>query len=157
MVEKKIHNMALVDEKASQDLGKRLASCIEPPLVLTFSGELGAGKTTIIRALLQALGVGMAVKSPTFSLVESYSCNNMQVHHFDLYRITHPEELDYIGFRDYFSEESLCCIEWPSNAEKALPAVDLSVQLTRSGMGRSAQLQAQSLAGEAVLHCILGI
>ncbi|CAM2915170.1 tRNA (adenosine(37)-N6)-threonylcarbamoyltransferase complex ATPase subunit type 1 TsaE [Legionella worsleiensis] len=146
----------LVDEQASVRFAQRLASCIAPPLILCFSGEIGAGKTTIIRAMLKNMGVQSAIKSPTFSLVESYSCHGVPVHHFDLYRIQYEEELDYLGFRDYFSHDTICCIEWAEHAGNALPQVDIRFKLGIKGAGREMQVCASSVAGERVLACLAG-
>ena len=146
----------LSNEKASEQFGNQLAGWLMPPLVLTFSGDLGAGKTTIIRAMLKSLGVESSIKSPTFSLVESYNCNKIQIHHFDLYRIHHPEELDYLGFRDYFSKESICCIEWPEHADTQLSEVDLCFKLSSTGAGRHIQITASSVAGQRILTGLVG-
>lgn len=146
----------LPDEKASQQFSRQLATCLTSPLVVTLSGEIGAGKTTIVRAMLKELGVKSAIKSPTFSLVESYVCDHLNIHHFDLYRIHHEEELEYLGFRDYFSKQSICFIEWPEHAEKALPGVDIRFNLSIKGAGREMQIAASSDAGERVLACLAG-
>ena len=151
-----MENIYLPDELASAALATRLASCLVSPLVLTFSGELGAGKTTFIRALLRALGVKSAVKSPTFSLVESYDCKNLQIHHFDLYRIHDETELEYIGFRDYFQDNAVCCIEWPERARHGLDHVDINFAFTMSGSGRLLSGVASSSTGERVLSCLVG-
>ncbi|SPX61871.1 ATPase with strong ADP affinity [Legionella feeleii] len=95
----KVDCIALPDVQYSEALAARLAACLTAPLVLTFSGEIGAGKTTFIRAMLRALGVKSAIKSPTFSLLESYQCQYLQVHHFDLYRIHDETELEYIDYK----------------------------------------------------------
>lgn len=146
----------LEDQEATEILAARLASCISRAIVMTFSGEIGAGKTTFIRAMLRAIGVQSAIKSPTFSLVESYSCKNLQIHHFDLYRIQEESELEYLGFRDYFAADSLCCIEWPEQAGRALQGVDLHFSLEMSGMGRRMRVKASSVSGLAVLSCLRG-
>lgn len=146
----------LPDEKASVSFASRLASCLSPSLIMTFSGDLGAGKTTIIRAMLKCLGVQSAIKSPTFSLVESYVCHDLLVHHFDLYRIHHEEELDYLGFRDYFVPGSICCIEWAENAGKALPNIDIRFKLNMKGAGREVQIMALSTAGKEILARLTG-
>ena len=143
----------LINEEASKQFAGRLAACLSPGLILTFSGDLGAGKTTIIRSMLQSLGVMTAIKSPTFSLVESYLCQDLQINHFDLYRITHEEELDYLGFRDYFSDQSVCCIEWAEHAGNALPHVDIHFNLSIKGAGRHMQIDASSVAGKRILAC----
>lgn len=146
----------LPDEKASEHFATRLALGLIPPLILTFSGDLGAGKTTIVRAMLKSLGVQSAIKSPTFSLVESYYCEHIPIHHFDLYRIHHEDELEYLGFRDYFTNESICCIEWAQNAGRALPKVDIRFNLSIKGAGREMQMSAYSDAGKKILACLAG-
>ncbi len=125
------------------------------PLVVALSGDIGAGKTTIIRAMLKCLGVQSAIKSPTFSLVESYTCNNLTIHHFDLYRIHHEDELEYLGFRDYFSNQSICFIEWAEHAGKSLPQVDIHFNLSIKGAGREMQIQALSVAGKSILDLVV--
>lgn len=144
----------LLDEEAGTKFSNHLAACINPGLILAFNGELGTGKTTIIRAMLRHLGVKSAIKSPTFSLVESYLCDTMQINHFDLYRINHEEELDYLGFRDYFTKDSICCIEWADRAGKALPKVDIQFNLTIKGAGREMRIHALSEAGNKMLNCL---
>jgi tRNA threonylcarbamoyladenosine biosynthesis protein TsaE len=151
-----IKHMDLPDERAVEELARSLASCLVIPAILTFSGEIGAGKTTLIRAMLRALGVSCSIKSPTFSLVESYQCQNLQVHHFDLYRIHDEDELEYIGFRDYFGGQSVCCIEWPERAQISLVDVDLRFVLTMKGSGRLMSIEAVSRAGEKMLSCLAG-
>lgn len=141
---------------ASEQSASHLASCLRSPLVLTFSGEIGAGKTTFIRAMLRALGVTAAIKSPTFSLVESYQTSRLQVHHFDLYRIQDETELDYIGFRDFFSEEAVCCIEWPERALSHLGVIDLQLTLSVKGVGRVMSVDALSPAGADILSRFVG-
>ena len=146
----------LPTEKDTEYMAARVAACLVSPLVLTFTGEIGAGKTTFIRAMLRCLGVSSAIKSPTFSLVESYQGINLQIHHFDLYRIHDEAELDYIGFRDYFEDNAVCCIEWPERARGYLTEVDLDFALNSKGAGREMQIHAFSPAGAAVLSSLAG-
>lgn len=147
----------LVDEEASIRFGTQLAPCLNaPPLLFTFSGEIGSGKTTIIRAILQGFGVQSLVKSPTFSLVESYCCQDLLIHHFDLYRLSQEKELEDIGFRDYFSKQSICFIEWPEHAENTLPLADIEFHLSRKGVGRAMQIRALSTAGKKICLCLAG-
>ncbi|WP_298624155.1 tRNA (adenosine(37)-N6)-threonylcarbamoyltransferase complex ATPase subunit type 1 TsaE [uncultured Legionella sp.] len=148
--------LELVDEQASMQFAQHLASCLVAPLVLCFSGDIGAGKTTIVRAVLRCLGVESAIKSPTFSLVESYLCDDIPLHHFDLYRIHHEDELEYLGFRDYFSRDSICFIEWAEHAGNTLPQVDIRFKLSIKGAGRALQITALSEAGTGILACLTG-
>lgn len=136
--------LELKDESASIALANQLARFIATPLVLTFSGPIGAGKTTLIRALLRALGVTGAIKSPTFSIVEPYQLEDKKIHHFDLYRISEAQELDYLGFRDYFTPDALVCIEWPEKAVSYLPKVDICFTLESVGSGRRLHMDAKS-------------
>ncbi|MCP0914575.1 MULTISPECIES: tRNA (adenosine(37)-N6)-threonylcarbamoyltransferase complex ATPase subunit type 1 TsaE [Legionella] len=145
----------LANEDASKYTAQRLAACLYAPLTLTFSGEIGAGKTTFIRALLQSLGIKAAIKSPTFSLVESYQLPNMHIHHFDLYRIHDESELEYIGFRDYFADNVICCIEWPERVH-CLDFADIGFTLMMKGVGREMHAHAFSPAGIEILTCLAG-
>ena len=148
-----------IDLPTEHDTEKRAAQlslCLQAPLILTFKGEIGVGKTTFIRALLKSLGVGVAIKSPTFSLVESYQGIDLQIHHFDLYRIHDLSELDYIGFRDYFGDHAICCIEWPERAGSYLSSTDIQFTLNLKGAGREMTISAVSSAGMEVLSCLLG-
>ncbi len=146
----------LPTELASEQMAARLAACVFSPLVLTFSGEIGSGKTTFIRAMLRCLGVTSPIKSPTFSLVESYQSTYLQIHHFDLYRIHDETELDYIGFRDYFRDNAICCIEWPERAASYLACADVEFILGLKGAGREMKIHAVSPTGAAVLSCLAG-
>ena len=121
----------LKDETDTQRLANALAK-INPAGSLWLSGDLGAGKTTFTRYLLRALGHAGAVKSPTYTLVEPYNINGKPVYHADLYRLNDPEELDFIGFFEYFDElNSLVIIEWASRAESILPKPDITINITR--------------------------
>lgn len=151
-----IKTIELPTERASEDLAARLASCLVSPLVLTFSGEIGAGKTTLIRAMLRNLGVTSAIKSPTFSLVESYQTKHLHIHHFDLYRVHDESELDYIGFRDYFSDDAICCIEWPERVVTCQGLADVALSLILKDAGREMQACALSAKGASMLSCLFG-
>ncbi len=146
----------LADEPATKALAISLASCAHKPLILIFKGEIGTGKTTFIRALFHALGVESTIKSPTYSLVESYQGLQMRMHHFDLYRIHEETELEYIGWRDYFTGDALCCIEWPERAGAKLATVDLAFTFIIKGSGRLVTIEALSVVGEGLLTCLTG-
>lgn len=138
---------------------ERLAECLlaglSAPCVLTFSGDIGAGKTTFIRALLRGLGVKSAIKSPTFSLVETYDCVDFVLHHFDFYRIETPGALDELGLRDYLSADAVCCIEWPKNFLSGKIEVDVSFSLTTHGDGRELCVQAYTALGGRLVSLML--
>lgn len=149
-------NLDLPEEETTVNIASRLANVISAPLVLGFRGEIGAGKTTFIRAMLRALGIQGAIKSPTYALVESYLIKDLPIHHFDLYRIQEDVELEYIGFRDYLTNDGICCIEWPERAQHALDCIDIQLTLTSKGMGRELHMVAISPRGHDVLSLFSG-
>ncbi len=142
---------ALADENATEELGAAVARALIAGVVIYLEGPLGAGKTTLVRGLLRALGHTGAVKSPTYTLVEPYHLRNLKLNHFDLYRLTDAEELEYMGIRDYFTEQSVCLIEWPSCGEGVLPPADLHLTLSVAANGRAACLRADTARGQALL------
>jgi len=119
----------LADEAATVIAGQELAMRLSAGMTVFLEGTLGAGKTTITRGILQAFGHSGAVKSPTYTLVEPYEHLSPMVYHFDLYRLGEPEELEYMGVRDYFSPQSLCIVEWAERGEGVLPEPDVIVHL----------------------------
>lgn len=141
----------LEDEVATINWAREFSSQLCAPLVIYLSGDIGAGKTTLVRAMLRSLGIEHAIKSPTFSLVESYSCAAFLIHHFDLYRIHNEEELEYIGFRDFFSKQAICCVEWPEQAPSVLPTPDVHLKLAEKEFGRQLEIKVLTEAGQKVL------
>lgn len=131
----------LADEAATEGLGAALAETLGDGGIITLSGDLGAGKTTFSRGLIRACGHRGAVKSPTYTLVEPYEHTHPPVMHFDLYRLADPEELDFIGFRDYLSASSLCLIEWPEKGRPLLPVPDLALTIRLAPPGRCVHWQ----------------
>lgn len=120
--------------------------------LIRLQGELGAGKTTFCRGILRSLGHAGAVKSPTFTLVEPYEVNGLQIFHFDLYRLNDPNELEYIGFDDYLDHKSVCLVEWPERGADFLPVGDLTVEFLVDGAGRRLLVRANSEHGERIIR-----
>jgi tRNA threonylcarbamoyladenosine biosynthesis protein TsaE len=141
-----------VDQRALTALAARLAPLARDGGVILLSGELGAGKTTFARALLAALGVTTRVKSPTYSLIESYTVGDLAIHHLDLYRIADPGELEWLGLADLVVQPHLILVEWPERAGNALPAADLSIALAHAGATRDVALSASSPRGQRWLN-----
>ncbi|MCO8162712.1 tRNA (adenosine(37)-N6)-threonylcarbamoyltransferase complex ATPase subunit type 1 TsaE [Pseudomonas sp. 21LCFQ02] len=135
-------------EDAMVALGAQLAQLTAAKGVIFLEGDLGAGKTTLSRGLIRGLGHEGAVKSPTFTLVEPYEIGALRAFHFDLYRLTDPEELEYMGIRDYFADDALCLIEWPARGKGFLPKPDLTITITHQGAGRTVTLNPQGPRGE---------
>jgi tRNA threonylcarbamoyladenosine biosynthesis protein TsaE len=128
-------------ENAMAEFAATLAAQIKPPYIIYLKGELGAGKTTLTRGFLRALGHQGPVRSPTFTLIESYEINGQKIFHVDLYRLHSPEEIEFIGLRDYFSEDVIGLIEWPERAQGLLPSPDLICEIEIHGTMRVVRLQ----------------
>lgn len=129
----------------------QFASGVKNGGIIFLSGELGVGKTTFVRLLLKALGYKGKVKSPTYTLVEPYEIDDLQIYHFDFYRITNPEELIYIGIHDYFQSKNLCCIEWPEKGLSVLPLADLYAHFSFKALAREIHLTAETPHGAEIL------
>ncbi len=144
----------LPDEAATLRLGAALADGARNGLVLHLVGELGAGKTTLVRGLLGALGHRGRVKSPTYTLVEPYSLSRLNLYHFDFYRFKDRSEWLSSGFQEHFGPDALCVVEWPERAGDAIAPPDLEVRLGYEGPGRVARLEARSQPGAAWLAAL---
>jgi tRNA threonylcarbamoyladenosine biosynthesis protein TsaE len=140
-----------VDESALVALAVRLASGVGAGGVIYLKGDLGAGKTTFARALLVELGVDDRIKSPTYSLIESYRAGTLDIHHLDLYRIADSGELEFLGLGDLWGSDRLLLIEWPERGGAALPAADLSIELEHAGEKRMLSAIPASATGEKML------
>ena len=142
----------LETESDTLALGAALAARLRGGMVVFLSGELGAGKTTLARGLLRALGYSGRVKSPTYALVELYTVSRLNFYHFDFYRINDPEEIAEAGLLEHFRADAVCLVEWPENAAGLLPAPDLCIALAFSGPGRLAEIRANTEAGRQCLE-----
>ena len=151
MSEVTVHEPTLFaeDEPAMLALGAKIGRATGGRGVIYLHGDLGAGKTTLSRGLVRGLGHEGKVKSPTFTLVEHYVIDGMRVFHFDLYRLVDPEELEFLGIRDYFEEDALCLIEWPERGAGILPKADLDITITPHNTGRALRLTPRSERGQA--------
>ncbi|OIQ48418.1 MAG: tRNA (adenosine(37)-N6)-threonylcarbamoyltransferase complex ATPase subunit type 1 TsaE [Gammaproteobacteria bacterium MedPE] len=144
----------LSDSDQTVNIGRDLALCMTHATTVFLHGDLGAGKTTFTRGFVQALGHQGNVKSPTYTLVEPYEVADWQVYHFDLYRLADPEELEFMGIRDYFSDKSLCLIEWPQRGFGLLPQADVELWLTYVDSEREIKFEANTDNGRAVLNAL---
>ena len=147
----------LPTEAAVVGFGRALAAQMPLGTTLYLYGELGAGKTTLTRGIAWGLGHTGAVKSPTYTLVEPYSDLQKPMYHFDLYRLGDPEELEYMGIRDYFDAQALVVVEWPERGGDFLPRADMEIRLTVKGQGRHAQVSAYSDIGDECLSAIRSV
>ena len=143
-----------IDEAALTGFARSLAPVVAEGGTIYLAGELGAGKTTFARALLGALGVDGRVKSPTYSLIESYVANGLAIHHLDLYRIAAADEVEWLGLRDLAVGQYLWLIEWPERAAAALPAPDLVVNLAHAQHGRDLRVEAASTRARQWLQAL---
>lgn len=143
--------MQLKDEAATTALGAALAGVLQAGLVIYLQGDLGVGKTTLVRGLLRQLGYQGNVRSPTYTLLESYEIHDWRVAHLDLYRIADPEELDYLELRDLLDGHWVMLFEWPERGSGFLPRADLLVMLSHDGEGRHACITATTPLGQQVL------
>ena len=145
------------DEAATAHLGQQLAATLAPGLRIYLRGGLGAGKTTLARALLRALGFQGPVKSPSYALVELYTVSSLNLYHFDFFRFRDPNEWSDAGLREYFSGDAVCLVEWPEKAGDSLPQADIEILLSAADSGRDALLTAHTEAGEKCLEAASGL
>jgi tRNA threonylcarbamoyladenosine biosynthesis protein TsaE len=144
-------NILLPDESATLDFAGRVFRALPAGGLVFLHGNLGAGKTTFVRGCLRAAGFQGAVKSPTFTLVEEYALPGRSLFHFDLYRLNDPEELEWMGIRDYLRPDALCFVEWPERGAGLLPAPDLDIRLRIQDSARRAEISASTGQGSEIL------
>ena len=141
----------LKNEIETTEIGAKVASCLKGGEIIYLKGELGTGKTTLVRGALNKLGFVGNVKSPTYTIVEPYSVNNHVIYHFDLYRLDDPEELESLGIRDYCDGQSICFFEWPEKGGNLLPNADINLELAYLGNTREVEFTSKSDIGTTIL------
>jgi tRNA threonylcarbamoyladenosine biosynthesis protein TsaE len=141
----------LADESATVALAQRLAARLKPGIVIYLHGDLGAGKTTLVRAVLNALGYSGRVKSPTYTLVEPYNAAGLEFRHFDLYRLHDEEEWEAAGFRDEFDGHNIFFIEWPEHAQGLIPQADVEIMFEILPHGRNVEIRGNTPTGRECL------
>ncbi|VEJ08665.1 tRNA (adenosine(37)-N6)-threonylcarbamoyltransferase complex ATPase subunit type 1 TsaE [Actinobacillus delphinicola] len=152
-----MENIYLPSEVQLRQWGEKLMHAIlntprTQGVVIYLNGDLGAGKTCLSRAMIQSLGFQGRVKSPTYTLVEEYDLPEIFIYHFDLYRLADPEELAFMGIRDYFNANTLCLIEWSSQGQGFLPPADLVIDLQYVDDARSLAIRANTPMGNNILN-----
>ena len=138
-------SLHLANEDATLNVGRQLAAYLRPGLTIFLEGDLGAGKTTLVRGVLRGLGFDGRVKSPTYTLVESYSISSLYLYHFDLYRFKHEQEWLDAGFNELFNERNICFVEWPERARGLLPDADVVIKLAIEGDGRRVTITSEKI------------
>jgi len=142
----------LADENATIAFAQRLAAQLKPGMVIYLHGDLGAGKTTLVRGVLNALGYAGRVKSPTYTLVEPYQSSGLDLRHFDLYRLHNEEEWEAAGFREEFDGRNIFFIEWPKKAQSLIPQADVEISFEILNQGRKVQIYANTEMGSRCLE-----
>lgn len=140
-------------QAAQVAFGRRIAEYLRPPCVTYLQGDLGTGKTTLVRGILRGFGHTGPVRSPTYTLLEPYELAAVRLYHLDLYRLGDPQELEYLGLRDLLNGQGLFLVEWPERGQGALPLPDLTIRIEHAGEARSLSLAAHGAWGtELALH-----
>ena len=141
----------LPDDESTVSFGKAAAAASRPGAVFYLEGPLGAGKTTFARGFLLGLGHTGPVKSATYTLVEPYTAGSLSIYHFDLYRVSDPEELELMGIRDYFDGSSVCLVEWPDRGDGLISPPDVTVRISYSGSARKAEAESSTPLGDQII------
>ncbi len=144
----------LVGEQAQDAFGRSLAGFLAAPCVIYLEGDLGTGKTTLVRGILRGLGHAGSVRSPTYTLVEPYDIAGMRLYHLDLYRLGDPEELEYLGMRDLLEASSVLLVEWPERGAGALPPPDLVIHIAHASAARDLVLDPHGVVGDRLVAAL---
>lgn len=141
----------LADEAATLRFAASIANATQGGMIIYLYGSLGAGKTTLTRGILRALGYAAKVKSPTYTLVEPYEINGRHIYHCDFYRLDEPAAIEHLGIREYLTDDAICVMEWPEKGEGWLPVPDLACYIEMVGEGRDIKLEAHSERGSQLV------
>lgn len=147
--------MLIRGEAQMRKLGASIMAATHSGGVIALHGNLGTGKTTLVRGALEFLGVTKGVRSPTYTLIEYYAFDSLSVAHFDLYRLVHAEELEYLGYRDYMNEQTLCFVEWPDRAQDCLGDVGLDIFIDYDAEGRLVKLSSKCEWGNRIIESVI--
>ena len=142
----------LIGEAQQEAFGRKIAEVLKPPCILYLEGDLGTGKTTLARGILRGLGYEGRVKSPTYTLLEPYDLATLSCYHFDLYRLSDPEELSFLGIEDLLREDSVFLVEWPAQGRGVLPVPDCLIEIAYCGDRRKLSFTAQSDKGIQIIN-----
>ena len=152
LTESPVLERKIATEEGMLEFGAALASALSPGCIVFLQGDLGVGKTTLCRGIIEGMGISGRVKSPTYTLVEPYDAGGQPVFHFDLYRLGDPEELEFLGYRDYFDDEGICLIEWPERGRGMLPTPDLTVRIVATAETRTLSLESDGTKGDIIIN-----
>lgn len=144
----------LQGEQAQDAFGRKIAAQLRGPCVIYLDGDLGTGKTTLVRGVLRGLGHTRSVRSPTYTLLEPYHAGGIHLYHLDLYRLADPEELEFLGLRDLLGLESVLFVEWPERGAGALPPPDLEICISYAPSGRDLELVPRSDRGRRLVAAL---
>ena len=148
--------MQICGEQSMREMGARLIQACNSAGVITLKGDLGTGKTTLVRGALESRGITSGVRSPTYTLIEFYPLPGLSIAHLDLYRLGDAEELEYLGFRDYLESDTLCLIEWPERAGHFLDMAGLEIELSYQSECRELVFKPRNAWGEQIASAITG-
>ena len=148
------YHKKLPTEEVLNEFARLVARHLATPLVIYLQGPLGAGKTTFVRALIQAMGYQGRVKSPTYGLLERYEINDLCAVHLDLYRVAHEGELEFLALRDMFNNATVWLIEWPDKGGSEIPAADIEIRFAESVVDRALTVKGLSRAGDALISAL---
>jgi tRNA threonylcarbamoyladenosine biosynthesis protein TsaE len=149
-----LKDFSIASAAEMEAIGSKLAGVCPSGCKVFLQGDLGAGKTTLVRGFLRALGFNGTVKSPTYTLVEPYTVAGRTLYHFDLYRVHHPQELEDFGIRDYFDQSAIYLVEWPERAGKLLGKPDVHIHLSHADSGRNLKINTLTPDGDAILTAL---